>query len=187
MDNFEPLIDPFSVPRVAVTATLTQPQVENRGNQSVAGRGSLAGTLVHRLFERVGLSGAASTDSPAIADELARLLKDEESAEAGDAEEVFRQAAEAYTALCASPLLAEALEAGEALFEVPFSVRPAGSPVILRGTFDCLVRRRDGGVTVLELKTGKPAPEHEQQLSIYLAAARALFPAVPVDGTLIYA
>ena len=31
-----------------------------------------------------------------------------------------------------------------------------------RGTFDCLVRRPDGGVTVLELKTGKPMPEHER-------------------------
>ena len=37
--------------------------------------------------------------------------------------------------------------------------------MILRGTFDCLVQRRDGGITVLELKTGKPAPEHEQQLA----------------------
>ena len=59
--------------------------------------------------------------------------------------------------------------------------------MILRGTFDCLVQRRDGGMTVLELKTGKPAPEHEQQLSMYLTAARALFPGTAVEGKLVYA
>ena len=40
---------------------------------------------------------------------------------------------------------------------------------------------------MLELKTGKPAPEHEQQLAIYLTAARALFPGASVDGNLVYA
>ena len=59
--------------------------------------------------------------------------------------------------------------------------------MILRGTFDCLVQRRDGGITVLELKTGKPAPEHEQQLEMYLTAARAMFPGTPVEGKLVYA
>ena len=66
-------------------------------------------------------------------------------------------------------------------------MRPANAQIILRGTFDCLVRRHDGGVTVLELKTGKPMPEHDEQLATYLAAARALFPGAPVQGTLIYA
>ena len=49
------------------------------------------------------------------------------------------------------------------------------------------VRRRDGGVTILELKTGKPLPEHQEQLDIYLTAARALFPGAAVEGKLIYA
>ena len=70
---------------------------------------------------------------------------------------------------------------------MPFSVRPAASQPILRGTFDCVVRRRDGCVTVLELKTGRPTPQHEQQLSMYLTAARALFPQARVDGKLVYA
>ena len=59
--------------------------------------------------------------------------------------------------------------------------------MILRGTFDCLIHRRDGGITVLELKTGKPAPEHDQQLEMYLTAARAMFPGMPVEGKLVYA
>ena len=70
---------------------------------------------------------------------------------------------------------------------MPFSVRLASSQTILRGTFDCLIQRRDGGMTVLELKTGKPAPEHDQQLETYLAAARAMFPGTQVEGKLVYA
>ena len=122
-----------------------------------------------------------------IADELARLIRDEETVEAGDVEQVFSQARSAYLALCGQRTLSQALESGDALFEVPFSVRPGSSQMILRGTFDCLIQRRDGGMTVLELKTGKPAPEHEQQLEMYLTAARAMFPGTPVEGKLMYA
>ncbi len=184
-DNFEPLTDPFAVPRVAVTTALAVPQIAHRRrNQNEIGRRSLAGTLVHRLFER---SGMALAGRDGIPEELALLLKDDESVEAGDTEALFREARDAYLGLCAQPSLATELEAGEALFEVPFSVRPAASQTILRGTFDCLVRRRDGGVTVLELKTGKRAPEHEQQLAAYLTAARALFPGTSVEGRLVYA
>jgi PD-(D/E)XK nuclease superfamily protein len=139
------------------------------------------------LFERFGVGLAGTKESLTIGDELARLLTDEELVDAGNIDELFGRARDAYVALCGEPILLEALNAGEALFEVPFSVRPAGSQSILRGTFDCLVQRRDGGITVLELKTGTPTPEHEQQISAYLTAARALFPAAPVDGKLVYA
>jgi RecB family exonuclease len=190
LDNFEPLTDPFSVPRVAVTATLSARPLENapRNSTDVAGR-TLVGTLVHRLFERFGiaLARATATDDVSISDVLARLLKDDEAVEAGDHEELFSHVREAYLALCAQPTVAETLDAGEVLFEVPFSVRPAASPIILRGSFDCLVRRPGGNITVLEIKTGKPAPEHDQQLSIYLTAARALFPGMTVDGSVVYA
>ena len=88
---------------------------------------------------------------------------------------------------CQSPDVSEALNSGEAVFEMPFSLRPASAQTIVRGTFDCLVRRPDGRVTVLELKTGHPAPAHAEQLAIYLTAARALYPDAPVDGKLVYA
>ena len=185
-DNFEPLVDPLAVPRVGVTSVLAVPQAVNRRRNSIdVGSRSLAGTLVHRLFERSGMALAGNRER--ITGELALLLTDEESVEAGDTEALFDQARDAYLALCAQPNLSHELEAGEALFEVPFSLRPAASQTILRGTFDCLVRRRDGGVTVLELKTGARAPEHEQQLAAYLTAARALFPGATVDGKLVYA
>jgi RecB family exonuclease len=147
----------------------------------------LTGSLVHRLFERFGTALAGHNDDGAITGALDQLIKEEEAVEIGDVEHLFGQAREAYLALCTQPALRGALEEGEALFEVPFSLREAGGRSILRGTFDCLVRRRDGGVTVLELKTGNPSPEHELQLAAYLAAARALFPATSVEGKLVYA
>jgi len=120
-------------------------------------------------------------------DEALRLLRDDEAADVEDLEALLTRARDAYVALSAQPALVSALAAGEALFEVPFSVRLGNAQMILRGTFDCLVRRPGGAVTVLELKTGKPMPEHDEQLATYMAAARALFPGAPVEGTLIYA
>ncbi len=185
-DNFEPLSDPLALPRVAVTATLA-PMEQRPRSQIDTSSPSLTGTLVHRLFERFGTTLRGGPGSPAIADELALLIRDEEVIDADDLDQVFEHACDAYLALCEQPALVQALESGDAIFEVPFSVRPAAAQMILRGTFDCLVQRRDGGVTVLELKTGRPAPEHEQQLSTYLTAARALFPGTAVEGKLVYA
>ncbi|HUP40703.1 MAG TPA: UvrD-helicase domain-containing protein [Vicinamibacterales bacterium] len=187
-DNFEPLIDPFELPRVAVTRGLAPAEGKRRRNSMDSTSRSLTGTLVHRLFERFGISLAGETSPQAIADALACLIRDEEIIEAGDVEDVFNRARSAYLALCGQRALAQALESGDALFEVPFSVRPASSHVILRGTFDCLIQRRDGsGITVLELKTGKPAPEHDEQLQVYLTAARAMYPGMLVEGKLVYA
>jgi RecB family exonuclease len=184
-DNFAPLADPFALPRLGVTSTLAPPKVEFRPQQSETIGQSLAGTLVHRVFERRGtsLAGAGS----ALMNELGRLIRDEEAADVDDRDRLLEHARDAYMALCAQPALIAVLESGDATFEVPFSVRLAGSQRILRGTFDCVVRQRDGGLTVLELKTGKAIPEHEEQLATYLTAACALFPGTPVEGKLVYA
>ena len=119
--------------------------------------------------------------------ELLRLIRDDEMAEADDLAQLLNAARDAYLGLCAQNTVARALESGDALFEVPFSVRVGSSQMILRGTFDCLIRRRDAGILVLELKTGRPAPEHERQLDIYVTAAKAMFPGTPVEGKLVYA
>jgi hypothetical protein len=42
-------------------------------------------------------------------------------------------------------------------------------------------------IQVLEFKTGRRTARHEQQLAIYVDAARALFPDKLVEGKLIYA
>jgi len=80
----------------------------------------------------------------------------------------------------------ELLGGGEVRYEVPFSFMEPGSARLLRGTIDCLVRRPDGRVTIVEFKTGRPRPVHERQLNIYLEAARRLFPHASIDGRLIY-
>ncbi len=186
-DHFGALVDPYALPRVAVTASTGGLPESSRQARAEAPGSSLAGTLVHRLFERFGASLAGDSGEATLVDALPRLLRDEEAVEAGDIEPVFAQARAAYLALAAQPALVRALDSGDAFFEVPFSVRPASTRMILRGTFDCVVRRRDGGVTILELKTGQPTPAHEAQFSTYLTAARALFPGIPVDGELLYA
>ncbi len=185
--NFAPLVDRFELPRVAVTRAYAPAVDRRRRNQIDTSSRSLTGTLVHRLFERFGTSLASDGAEQNIAGELARLIRDEESVEAGDSERVFAHARNAYLGLCGQPELSAALGAGESLFEVPFSIRPASSQMILRGTFDCLIHRRDGGITVLELKTGKPAAEHDQQLEMYVTAAKAMYPGMPVEGRLVYA
>jgi ATP-dependent exoDNAse (exonuclease V) beta subunit len=185
-DNFATLVDPLEVPRQAVTRALSPASIQRRRNRIDTRSRSLTGTLVHRLFERFSMS-LATSDANRIETELERLIRDEEIAEAGDVQRVFGQARDAYIALCGHARFAAAVGAGDVLFEVPFSARPASSRAILRGTFDCLVKRRDGGVTVLELKTGRRAPEHAQQLEIYVAAARAMFPGTLVEGELVYA
>jgi ATP-dependent helicase/nuclease subunit A len=194
-DNFAALDDPSALPRIGVTAAMSatkSPRPPNVYRLEQPGH-VLAGTLVHRLFERhgtalsSGIAASGSSRSTTISDELLRLLRDDEAADVEDLEALLTRVRDAYLALSAQPALVAALAAGEALFEVPFSVRLGNAQMILRGTFDCLVRRPGGAVTVLELKTGKPMPEHDEQLATYLAAARALFPGVSVEGRLVYA
>jgi hypothetical protein len=129
----------------------------------------------------------AASGPAAVRSAASRLLRDDDLIENSDPDELVGRVADAYLALCANSDFRLALEDGEAEFEVPFSARVGPGEPILRGTFDCLIRGRDGGVTVLELKTGQPSIDHETQLAIYLTAARALFPGRLVEGRLVYA
>ena len=81
--------------------------------------------------------------------------------------------------------MASLLSSGERLHEVPFALRRHGaSSCTAPSTRSCA---GDEGVTVVEIKTGRRAPEHERQLALYLEAATALFPApTRVDGVLVY-
>ena len=86
------------------------------------------------------------------------------------------------------PLDLEALLAsGECLYEVPISfLAPDGSGACVRGAVDCVVVAADGRATVLELKTGRPRPEHEAQAGLYARAVEAVFGAGPVNFVVCY-
>jgi len=57
---------------------------------------------------------------------------------------------------------------------------------VIEGTMDSLVRDQ-AGLTVVELKTGRPGAQHRAQLAVYVQAARAFAPGESVLGVLVYA
>jgi hypothetical protein len=61
-----------------------------------------------------------------------------------------------------------------------------GSPRILRGVVDCLARRPDGRVVVVDFKTGARREADRRQLRAYVGAVRLLYPCSPVEGQLVY-
>ncbi|HET7620106.1 MAG TPA: PD-(D/E)XK nuclease family protein [Vicinamibacterales bacterium] len=142
--------------------------------------GALVGTLVHRLFQFTGVSDLSDEDLAVLAE---RLIRPEERVTA-DAAALAERAARVWRDLIRRPDVAEAVAGGERLSEVPFSMMIDGR--IVRGVIDAMIVRADE-VLVLELKTGGPRPEHEQQLERYVRAARILFPDARVDGRLVYA
>jgi ATP-dependent helicase/nuclease subunit A len=143
----------------------------------------LLGVLVHRLFQcRLDPDAA-----PAIATSAAlRLLTPEERAPLERADELAAAAAALWLRARVRPDVVAAL-AGERQHEVPFSLVEEGSPRrVVRGVIDCLVRKPDGSVLVVELKTGRPDPAHARQLALYLSAARAWCRSGRVSGVLLY-
>jgi hypothetical protein len=104
-----------------------------------------------------------------------------------DASAVCLTAARLWLNLLRHPVL-DAVASSESLFEVPFSFRSPDDPsTVMRGVIDCLVRAPSGAVTVVEFKTGVRDAADDVQLSVYVAAARALFPGSAVEGVLVYA
>ena len=155
----------------------------NRGVDPVVGR------LVHRLLRDDGEAAGPGSGPSDLRDRVVGLMNREERARA-DCLGLADEAAGVYRRAVRRADVAALLD-GECLFEVPFTLRRgdpegAGGTVFVRGAIDCLRRWPDGRVTVIEVKTGAPRPEHESQLGIYLEAARALFPGRQVDGRLLY-
>ena len=85
------------------------------------------------------------------------------------------------------PDLAPMAEGAECLHQVPFTMCDPDRPGrLLRGTIDCIVRRPEGGVTVVQFKTGPPCEHDRRQLDLCVRAARELFAGRHVDGMLVY-
>jgi ATP-dependent helicase/nuclease subunit A len=152
----------------------------------------VTGTLVHRLFQ----ARTPREDAGVLRRRAAALLRPDERAQLDDEAHALEEAVRLYETLASRRDVVDLLASGTCEYEVPFSCAAdpperngsiAAAPVILRGTIDCLVRRPDGTVTVLEFKTGGRKREHARQLELYVAAARGMFPGFAVDGRLIYA
>ncbi len=198
LDLTAPIQDSGAVVRAAVTGWLHPDEPEWRAD--VPAQDLLVGTLVHRLLQLSPDLAVSAEHAPAgcsrrtpVADpgKLARsLLRSEERALADDVDDVVNRAVSTWKSMRGRSDVAALLGSGTVLHEVPFSllVRPAGfdAPTVLRGAIDCVVVRPDGSIAVVEFKTGRRRPIHQAQLDLYLEAARALFPDVPVEGCLFY-
>ncbi|MDA1093625.1 MAG: UvrD-helicase domain-containing protein [Acidobacteria bacterium] len=161
----------------------------------VAGSGAMVGRLVHRMLQRAGETGGV-TDAD-LESHVVHVMNSEERARP-DVQELTVESAAVFRRAMKRADVAEILRA-HCVFEVPFSMRldhlhphsdfaahDTGEPIVIRGTIDCLQRRPDGGLRVIELKTGGQRPHHERQLALYVDAVRAMFPEAVVDGTLVY-
>jgi ATP-dependent exoDNAse (exonuclease V) beta subunit len=174
-------LDDATTPRITVGAAAAGDQVAADARHvpgSVAGR--LHGTLVHRLLQTFGLNAPGSDT---VREALERLVTPAERADVPEMTALLSRVAASYVALAADDEARAAYAAGNALHEVPFTLRREDAMV--RGTIDCLVRH-GGRVTVLEFKTGAPHPEHDAQAALYREAAQAIFPDAIVDARVVY-
>ena len=142
----------------------------------------LVGTMVHRLLQRVAFRG--DIDRSQLADAMWRLVQMEEAADISDRIAFENDVICGCDTLRRRPDVRDLYLSGEALHEVPFTMRFDGT--IVRGTIDCLIRSTNGRVTVLEFKTGRPRLEHERQAKLYRQAAEAIFPGAAVECRVVY-
>jgi ATP-dependent exoDNAse (exonuclease V) beta subunit len=160
------------------------------GHDGDRAAGVILGRVVHRMFQR-GVCGDA--DEAVRAAAARRLVNDDELAAIADTDAFTSRAAAVFAGMWAKRDVRAALDGAECFYEVPVSLTqreaesPAGRPAVLRGVIDCLVRRPDGRVIVLDFKTGKNRRTDRRQLDAYVQAARQLFPGAPVEGLLVYA
>jgi len=144
----------------------------------------IAGTLVHRLLQWAGPRQPSTAEWQEAYD---RLVRPEALVDVHDPALLRREVVRAAEALRNRTRLAELLAGGTCWYETPFSWRPPESPgVVVRGTIDCLVVGPDGAMTVVEIKTGAPRPEHAAQLATYLEALRARHLDVHIRGEVVY-
>jgi ATP-dependent helicase/nuclease subunit A len=179
-DDFESLVD-TSTRRAHVTASGAMSSTSERVRGGDSDR--LVGTLVHRLIERHGLAGDLTGNE--VEQSLASLLDPEELVDVIDYRVLATRAAAAYAAVGSRADIHALCADAERLHEVPFTM--STSEGVVRGTIDCLVRRPDGAIAVLEFKTGRARPEHRAQLDLYTRAAAHIFPGAAVEGVLVYA
>jgi ATP-dependent helicase/nuclease subunit A len=203
-DHADPLPAVSAVRRMTVSQWLARHDQSYTRGTSDRVTDALVGVLVHRLFQqefRLGPAPATLTgpgqgslfDPPPAnvlltPEQVLHLLSAEDRAGVRDERALAERALGAWHRLRQQTPVAELLSADEVYSEVPFSMRIEDSqgPIVLRGTIDCLARTGQS-LVVVEFKTGRRQDGHEEQLALYLRAARLLFPADRIEGRLIYA
>jgi ATP-dependent exoDNAse (exonuclease V) beta subunit len=179
--------------RQVVEQPARSPSPGEAAGDALGGRvpGDLVGRLVHRAIE-ADLAGHTDdeTEAHALDPAIDALIRDEERGEAGDRHALIDAVGRALRALRADPVVSSLVSGhqpgGWRGCEVPFSCRLQDGTIV-RGTIDCLIEHAGGRVEVVEIKTGRPRPEDDAQLELYLEAARRLFPDAPVGGRVVYA
>jgi RecB family exonuclease len=180
LDAFEPLGASGAKPRIAATTSLASASAGRGAAEGAALPRAAAleiGVLVHRALQ-AGIRSGAPLGEQRVA--LAALLRPQERALADDPDLLVERAIAALTALGENGLPRNRMH------EVPFSLQRADGTIV-RGTIDAIVEHPDGRVEVIEFKTGRARPGHQEQLAIYVEAARALYPTASVEGRIIYA
>jgi len=182
-DRLDELIPDQAVVRESV---IEQLQDSEGGPAAAEPENRVVGAIVHRLFQWSSSLPPEATHDRAV--EFARtLVRPDDLAGVRDARTLATRAVDAWRSMRDRQDVTQLLGGGDRLHEVPFSMVVNEEPRrILRGSIDCLVRRPDGSVTVVEFKTGRPKPEHEIQLGLYVRAAQAMYPGSTVDGRLVY-
>jgi ATP-dependent helicase/nuclease subunit A len=186
-DMFERL-ESGGVPRVAVT-TLASADGDDAarwspstGAPATAESQAALGLLVHRVFQSLG-PGDSTPPLDELRERALALLDAGDLAVPDQSDKLVERAIETVQAICADARVGALRREGEWHHEVPFSMRQGAA--VVRGVIDSLVAHQNG-VTVIEIKTGGPRPEHAKQLDVYRTAATALFPGRPVDAVLVY-
>jgi ATP-dependent helicase/nuclease subunit A len=190
LDDFAAVADPGARPRMAVTAAGDEEAAQDRSDRDTAGRGTgvMLGRVVHRMFQR---SARGDADGLSLAEMARTLIREDEAAAAGDAGALAREAAGVFARMWGKPEVQSILTGADCLYEIPVSLTRtyeggAAEGRILRGVIDCIVRRPDGRVIVLDFKTGAERRSDRRQLEAYVQAARDLYPGASVEGRLIY-
>ena len=144
----------------------------------------LAGTVVHRLFQRRADPRLPET---ALLDLAAQLLPRDQGLETGDRAAVTRRAVRLFRALAGRDDVVRLFGSGVCHYEVPFFYDPPDRPgERVRGLVDCLVIEPGGAATVVEFKTGRPRPEHGVQAAWYARAVEAALGSGPVQTRILY-
>ncbi len=179
--DFLPL-DDKTVRRVTVSE---MSEADPGGQVVIPGRGAssdrLVGILVHRLLQRSDLASDVSAEQ--LHQSTVALLSVISPVELADREPLIKQVIAGFRQIASRANIRELYSSGRPYHELPFTMRADGR--IVRGTIDCLIAS-EAQVSVLEFKTGRPRQEHQAQIEVYSAAARALFPDLPVQSRLVY-